>query len=164
MGELNYEEDVKIDQDALDVEWLGQASLGLKYGRNVAHWHHVVARLEEEKKTMRSELIMEANKHPEKCCGKEKPNAADIEAYYRSSENYQGVVSKLLDAQYEAEYAEVAKNEICYSRKSALENLVKLHGQMYFAGPKVPRNLSKEWEEAQRRKLSDQKVTMKRSK
>jgi hypothetical protein len=32
-----------------------------------------------------------------------------------------------------------------------LENLVQLHGQNYFAGPKVPRNLSKERDEKEER-------------
>jgi hypothetical protein len=47
--------------------------------------------------------------------------------------------------------AEVAKNEFSFTRKAALENLVQLHGQNYFAGPKVPRNLSKERDEKEER-------------
>ena len=31
-------------------------------------------------------------------------------------------------------------------RKDALENLVRLHGQQYFAGPKIPRDLPSEME------------------
>ena len=40
-------------------------------------------------------------------------------------------------------------------QKTALENLVKLHGQQYFAGPSVPRDLSKEWERHERQKSVD---------
>jgi hypothetical protein len=159
---MNYENDVEIDETALDVEWLDQAALGLKYGQHVAHLHKIMALAEEKKKTIRSELIMEANEHPEKCCRKEKPNANDIEAYYRNNEKYKAVVAELLDAQYEAEYAEVAKSEICFTRKAALENLVRLHAQMYFAGPKVPRDIHKEWE--QRQKKANENVTVRRRK
>jgi hypothetical protein len=150
MPELNYEEDIKIDEKALDVEWIEQSALGLRYGRNLANWHRKVALADERKKTKRSELIIEANKNPEKCCNKKSPNAADIEAYYRNHEEYKEAVKELIDAQYEAEYAEIAKNEICYTRKVALENLVRLHGQMYFAGPSMPRNLTEEWNKKQR--------------
>lgn len=162
MDEIDYERDISIDESALDVEWLEQAQLGLKYGRFIARLHKKVTLADEKKKTVRSELIMEANKFPVKCCGKDKPNAADIEAYYRNHPDYKEAVQNLIDAQYEAEYGEVAKNEICWTRKAALENLVKLHGQMYFAGPKVPRDLSKEFETRKKQELSNEKVTMKR--
>lgn len=157
---MNYEEDVRIDPDSLDVEWLGQAELGLKYGKHLARLHQIVSLAEEKKKTIRSGLILKANENPEQCCGKEKPNANDIEAYYRNHEDYKAAVAEYLDAQHEAEYAEVAKSEICFTRKAALENLVKLHGQMYFAGPHIPRNLSEEWNKKQ--KEVNEKIKMKR--
>ena len=46
----------------------------------------------------------------------------------------------------ELEYAELAFQEIAWTRKKSLENLVILHGQQYFAGPKMPRNISEERE------------------
>lgn len=162
--ELNYEEDIKIDEKALDVEWIEQSSLGLRYGKNLAFWHRKVALADEKKKTTRSELINEANKNPERCCNKKSPNAADIEAFYRNHEDYKKAVQELIDAQYEAEYAEIAKNEICYTRRTALENLVRLHGQMYFAGPSIPRDLSKEWEEKQKQRSANSKIQITRRK
>lgn len=142
--ELDYESDITIDETALDVEWLEQAPLALRYGRHVAAMRRRVNHLDEKKKVTRSELIRKANEDPRECCGKDKPNAADIEAYYRAQPEYQQVVNDLLDAQYELDYAEMAKNEIAFTRKAALENLVRLHGQQYFAGPSVPRDLAKE--------------------
>lgn len=156
--ELNYEQDMEIDVDALDIEWLEQASLAMKYGRHVSHLRRKVSQLEERKKTERSELIQEANEDPQGCCGKDKPNAADIEAYYRASTPYKNVVQQLLDAQYELSMAEVAFSEISRTRRTALENLVRLHGQQYFAGPKVPRDLSREWENRKKQKDADSTV------
>ena len=147
---MDYEKDISIDPDQLDIEWLEQASLALKYGQYVARLRLLTKQLEEKVKIVRSELIRQANENPEACCKKAKPNAADIEAYYRTNEDYKQEVKKLQEAQYELEFAEVAKNEICYTRKAALENLVVLYGQQYFAGPKMPRNLSKEWETKQK--------------
>lgn len=156
--ELNYEQDMEIDVDALDIEWLEQAQKAMKYGRHVSALRKKVAKLEERKKIERSELIREANEDPQGCCNKDKPNSADIEAYYRSSTPYQNVVDELINAQYELSMAEVALNEVSWTRKMALENLVRLHGQQYFAGPKVPRNLSKEWEDKKSQQQADRAV------
>jgi hypothetical protein len=142
MKELNYEEDVRIDEDSLDVECLDQAALALTYGKNWAELKRDVERAEEKLKIIRSELIREANEDPVECCGKDKPNAADIEAFYRNDPRHKKAKEVLIEANYELSYGEIAKNEICYTRKAMLEALIRLHGQMYFAGPSVPRDLS----------------------
>jgi len=157
--ELNYERDVEIDVDALDIEWLDQPRLAIKWGKEVSRLRRKVAQLEEKKKVERSELIREANEDPQGCCQKDKPNAADIEAYYRSSTAYQKAVDELLDAQYELSMAEIAYNEISWTRRMALENLVKLYGQQYFAGPRAPRDLGKEWENKKKQQQSDSTVS-----
>jgi hypothetical protein len=152
---INYEKDMEIEQDALDIEWLGQTALAMKYAKNLVHCHSKVRQLEEQKKTVRSELILLANKDPEKYLGKEKPNAADIEAFYRNSDEYKSVVEELNQALEDAEFAELAKNEISFTRKVALENLVRLHAAQYFAGPSVPRDLNKEWEKHTKQRNAD---------
>ena len=144
MSELNYEKDIRISEGDLDLEWLSQAELAMKYGRIWAAARKKLTLAEENIKVIRAELIAEANEDPKKCCKKEKPNAADIEAYYRTHPEHQQAKKEWVEAQYECNMAEVAKNEFSFTRKAALENLVQLHGQNYFAGPKVPRNLSKE--------------------
>ena len=147
---MNFEEDVKIDPDALDVMWLGQASLGLKYSKHAAQMKRVVMKAEERVKVVRAELIAEANANPVKLIGKEKPTAQDVESYYRTHQRHIDAKEEWLDATYESEYAQMAHMEISLSRKTALENLVKLHGMQYFAGPSAPRDISKEWENNQR--------------
>lgn len=139
--DLQYEKDIKIDESALDIEWLNQATLALQYGKHFANMKNKVRKLEERKKTVRSDLILDANEDPENTCGKSRPNANDIEAYYRQHPKYIEVVEQLNEAKHELDYAEIAKNEISFTRKAALENLVQLHGLGYFAGPKIARNL-----------------------
>lgn len=158
MTDFDYENDVSLDEDSLDVEWLEQAGLALKYGRHVADLRLEAKQLDERKKVVRSELIKEANAQPEACTGKVKPNAADIEAYYYRHPRYQETVNELLEKQHELELAEVAKNEIAFTRKAALENLVRLHGQQYFAGPSVPRDLSQERQKRAKQKNVDKNV------
>jgi hypothetical protein len=152
---INYEQDMRIDPDNLDVEWLEQAPLAMRYAKHLVHCHAKVRQLEEQKKTIRSELILQVNRDPEKYLDKEKPNAADIEAYYRNHSDYKDVIEELNKALEEAEYAELAKNEVSFTRKAALENLVKLFSAQYFSGPSIPRDLSKEWEKHEKQRNAD---------
>lgn len=147
---MNYEEDIRIDDSALDLEWLEQASLAMKYGRHYAICRKRLTEAEEKIKITRAELIAEANADPVGCCNKDKPNAADIEAYYRNNKRHKEAKENWVTAQFELDMAEIAKNEISYTRKVALENLVRLHGQQYFAGPKIPRDLN--WERQEHEK------------
>jgi len=149
---MNYKDDIRIDEMALEIEWLDQASLAMKYGRYYALARRRLIEAEEKVKVTRAELIAEANADPEGCCNKDKPNAADIEAYYRMHKRHKKAKEEWVTAQYEFDMAEAAKNEIGFTRKSALENLVRLHGQQYFAGPKIPRDIAWERQEKQKRR------------
>jgi len=143
--ELDYKKDMMIDFDNLDLEWIDQTELARKYAKHLAGVKREVGRLEEKKKTIRSVLIDQVNRDPLETTGKKSPNAADIEAAYRRDKEYQRTVEELLDAQEEAEYAEHVYNEISFTKKKALEQLVQLYISQYFAGPNVPRNLYEEY-------------------
>jgi hypothetical protein len=159
--ELNYENDIRIDENSLDIEWLEQANLAMEYGKNYARCRRVLTKASEKVKIVRAACIKEANENPGECCGKSKPNAADIEAYYRSQDSHKEAKKEWVDAQYELDMAEVAKNEISFTRKAALENLVKLHGQQYFAGPSMPRDINLEAKKRRDQKQSDSEVASK---
>ena len=160
--ELDYDKDIHIDETALDVECLEQSSLALKYIKNSMHLRKLEKRAHEKLKTIRSDLIHEVNEDPQGTVGKGKPNAADIEASYRRADTYKDAKKEWIEAEYEADYAELVQKEISYGRKKELENLVILHGQQYFAGPKVPRDLTTARED--RQKQSNQKVKIRRKK
>jgi len=158
---MNYERDMEIDETALDIEWLDQAELALKYGKIYASRKRDLAKAEERVKVIRAELIAEANSDPKHCCGKDKPNAADIEAYYRNNLSHKKAKEEWVRAQYELDMAEIAKNEVSFTRKAALENLVTLYVAGYFAGPKMPRNLVSERKKKRDQKISDAGVASK---
>ena len=122
--ELHYERDMKIDPEALDVEWLRQPELGRRYAKHVAKLKKAMRMAENKVKVVKAELVRECNESPVKCTGKEKPNLIDIESYYRTHRDHQQAKQEWIDATYEAEYAEMAQKEISYSRKASLENLV----------------------------------------
>ena len=147
---MDYEKDIRIDETALDVEWLTHSELALRYVKHAMYMRRIERKKHEVVKTLRADLINKVNEDPKRTTNKDKPNAADIEAYYRRDKKYKLAKEEWINAQYEADYAELVQKEISYGRKAALENLVTLHGQQYFAGPRVPRRLSEEREKHQR--------------
>lgn len=142
---MDYELDSQINETALDVEWLEQASLAIRYGRHWAECKEKFTQAEEKIKLVRSELIRDANNDPSICLGDGvNPTGPNIESYYRNHKKHIKAKEKWVKLGFEANVAEIAYKEISYTRKTALENLVKLHGQEYFAGPTIPRNLNEE--------------------
>lgn len=143
---MDYQKDVSIDESSLDLEWLDQPSLMMKYGSHRAGLIRELDQAEENIKIIRSDLIRKANLDPDKYLGEGiKPTAPVVEAFYRNNPKHKEAKQKYIDLQYEVNMAWVATNAID-AKKVSLENLVKLHGQQYFAGPKMPRDLRKERE------------------
>jgi len=149
--EINYEEDLKIDAEALDIEWLDQASKMMKYAELSARAEADAKRADEFVKTLRSELIKEAHEELDK------PTAMLVEAHYRTKKEYKNAKRQLIEATHEAEVLRQAVFAIS-ARRAALENLVKLHGQNYFAGPTEPRSLGVEIERRGVHNRASQKV------
>lgn len=154
---MSYSEDLKIDETSLDLEWLDQANLAMKYGKRFAFAKKRLTEADEKVKVIKAELISEANTNPMKCCKKDKPNAADIEAYYRTHRRHKEAKEEWITAQFECDMAEIAKNEVSFTRKAALEQLVTLYMGNYFAGPKVPRDLT--WERDQKSKKVNSRIS-----
>ena len=162
---LDYEVDMKIDPSALDVEWMEQSALAMKYNKYFAECEIAVMRADEKIKYVRSVLVDRVVNKPS-LAGVEKATAPTIEAYYRTHKKYLKAKEVWMDAVEELTMAKLAKNEIGFTRKAALENLVQLHGQNYFAGPSIPRNLREEMETKSKRsnKSISSKLKSKRTK
>lgn len=144
---LDYKKDMYIDHNSLEVEWKLQPELAIKYGD---HYADVLAKYdlaEENVKVIRSELTNEVWRNPKKCLGEGiTPTDKKVEAYYRTHKNHKKAKEKWLKFKHKLETASNAKWEIS-NRKAALENLVILHGQQYFAGPSIPHNFGKKIKE-----------------
>lgn len=149
---MDYEKEMEIDESALEQEWLDQTTLATKYGRNWAVCRQELTLAEENIKLVRSELIKEASEDPDHYLGADvKPTAPVVEAYYRNHTRHKEAKKDWVDAQFEANVAEIAYKEISYTRKAALENLVKLFMADYFAGPSTPKDITEEREERRKR-------------
>lgn len=141
--DLNYEADVKIDIHALDVEWVNQPVLMRKYTELAAKlgWERDVAK--EYLAQLKADLEMKIRSNPDKYGLTSKVTEAGIASTILLQKSYQAAVQKLINAEYEFKTAQGVVQAFD-QRRSALENLVKLLGQGYFAGPKAPRDLSPE--------------------
>lgn len=156
MSKLDYEMDVTPDESALDVEWLTQPALAAKYGRIAAQAKDRMDRAKERLDLEKATLDKKIRDVPEDF-DISKPTEAVVQNTIIRQSSYQEALSEYLDEKHEYDMAMVAVRAV-ETKKSALENLVKLHGMSYFAGPSIPRDLTKEWENSQRVKKTDEGV------
>jgi len=161
---MNYETDIRIDPDSLDVEWLNQPTLVMKYSREVAQLKRELELAKERLDLTKAEIDKDVRTHPDKY-KLDKVTEKAIDSITLDDPEFKKDNKTLIDTRYDLDIAQAALNAIS-QRKDALENLVRLHGMQYFAGPKVPRELSKEWEKKQTQQNVNKEVkqSMTRSK
>lgn len=138
----DFNKDIAINPEELDLEWLRQPQLYAKYAARVANANANAKRADEKVKVVRSELIIEAQEKLQKA------TAQTIEAYYRTHPRHIEAKQEWLEASYEAEMLQNSMWAL-NNRKDALENLVKLHMAQYFSGPSMPRDLGARWKEVE---------------
>lgn len=141
---MSYADDVDIDPDSLDVEWLNHPRLMMRYCRKSAEAHREMDLAKECLDLARATLNQAIRTDP-KAYGitAEKVTEASINAAILMHADYQAASTVFINSKFENDVAAAAVRAFDH-RKSALENLVRLHGQAYFAGPSVPRNLHDE--------------------
>jgi hypothetical protein len=154
---MKFEEDIRIDEDALDIEWLNQPRLMLKYSKISAEAKMEMLLRKENLDLVKADLDKEIRSDPEKF-GIVKITETAVSNTIISHKLYKEANTAYLQAQYEADIAKGAVSAVEH-KKDALENLVRLFGQNYFAGPQVPRDLSYEWQQTQKQKTTNESVS-----
>jgi len=142
-----FEKEKSIDPQQLDLECVRQTDLFFKY----AH-QSVDAQVEVDRAKMRLEVVeagleLAIRKDPEQF-GLIKPTESAIKAAVRLDNKYSNALERYINAKREAKLLEIAVDTMD-QKKRMLENLITLHGQQYFAGPSVPRDLVAAWKEGQ---------------
>jgi hypothetical protein len=161
-SDLDYLGDVYIDESALDTEWLMQPTLMVRYCSHSAACKQEVDAAKEQLEICKAKLDRQIRTNPEEYGLKKITEGAVSSAIVENAE-HQECQQEYIEAKYEYERAVAAVRAID-QKKTALENLVRLHSASYFAGPSVPRDLSKEWEAKERSKKADNKVKISRRK
>lgn len=140
--QLDYERDIRIEPHALDKEWLDAASVYMRYSRALADKRDELARAEQLADVERAEADKRAR---QRHTGDEKkPTEAVINSEVLTDDKLKAAQDKLLDLKHEVDILQGAVRAFDH-RKAALENLVTLHGQQYFAGPVVPHDIGREF-------------------
>lgn len=152
----DYDMDLQIDPTALDVEWLEQPRLFMKYAEAAAQAKKEVDQLKEALDVVKAQADHAIREKPEKY-GVVKVTEATVMAAVTQEKNVRQSLANLIDARYELEILNGAVRAF-EQRKTALENMVRLHGASYFAGPTVPRDIEAEIVKHAETKASDAKV------
>lgn len=134
---FDYESDMKIDCDALDIEWLQQPKLYMKWAELSAKADAEVRRAKENLKIVDAGVDKEVREFMTKVTD------SLIKAEVERDPSHQQAVHELNTALYNADICSAAVKAV-EQKKYSLENAVKLWIGSYFAGPKEPRNISKE--------------------
>jgi hypothetical protein len=142
---LNYAKDVEIDCDQLDLELLEQAALFMKYGMNAARQRKYLDIVKEKLDLVKAELDQKIRTFPSNY-KIDKVTEAVVSSTIIQQDEFKEANKEYIEAKYTLDVAQVAVSAM-NQRKSVLEDLVKLHGMQYFAGPRIPRDLRQKREE-----------------
>lgn len=157
---MSLKDDIRIDESAIDIEILQQSELMLEYLHIEADARNDLDRAEDELDVISVELDRDIRRNPEKY-EVEKITEPVVSATIKLQKKYSKAHDKALNCKHEYNSAKSAVRAI-EVKKTMLENLVKLHGQSYFAGPSVPRDLQAE--NAKKQRKSNEKIKLKRNK
>ena len=138
MTEINIKKDFEIEPDALDIEWLKQPRLRLKYADLSAETRKKSRDLKQRVKQVKAEISKEVRARG----GKITDSLLDMEV--ELDLRYQQAVTELSQAMYEDDVIS-GRLQAVDDKKYSLQDLVKQWIGNYFAGPKEPRDLKKEF-------------------
>lgn len=153
---FNVDRDLHIDESALDVEWLQQPRLFMKYASAAADKRRSLDKAKEKLDLVKANLDSSIRKNPAEYDIVKVTEATVSNAIIKEDE-YQDATVDYIHAKQEYELTQAAVRAMD-QRKTALEDLVRLHGQQYFAGPREPRDLPEEVKK-QRREEAQQQVS-----
>ncbi|MBN2570509.1 MAG: hypothetical protein JXA68_00155 [Ignavibacteriales bacterium] len=136
---MNYEQDMYIDEDFLDMEFLDQPSLMVKYSTMLADAKRERDLAKEALDLKKAEIDRDVRNNPDNYDLAKITETAILNVIL-SDDTYKEANKIYNDANYEVNVLQGVVSAIEH-RKSALENLVKLYGQNYFAGPSIPHDL-----------------------
>lgn len=139
---MDYAKEIVIDEQALDIEWLQQSTKMLQVTEHQAKCRYEMDIAAQDLDVVKADLDKDIRTNPGNY-DIVKITETVVTNTIITQPEYEEANLILLKARYEHEVAKGAVTAFA-QRKDSLENLVRLHGQNYFAGPSIPRNLREE--------------------
>lgn len=150
-NELQFEEDIKIDKYALDTEWEHQAEIYKRYSDAWANAYAEMELAKEARDLKEADLDAYIRTNAEAIYPGARMTEAAIKNWVRSHEEYLAYSRDYIEAVRTMNILAGAKTAFEH-RKRALESLVQLHGQQYFAKPTIPHRVEEAVTEERRSK------------
>jgi hypothetical protein len=144
---------VTIDESRLDQEWLRQPALFHKYARKLADAKADLAEADVALDVVRAELSNNIRNDPAKF-GLSKITDKVVETAILAQKGYLQALRELNRHKHRVDVYQAAVSALDH-RKRALENLVTLHGQDYFATPRLSKKAAEATQDGFKRKLRD---------
>lgn len=155
MDQSEFERDLAIDPEALDVECLRQADAFYRWAQRAIDARGKVDRLKLRLETVKASLALRCRKKPEDFDLEGRVTEASVEAAVATHEKHLAAAQALHEARSDSAMLDRAVDAM-EQRKRMLELLVTLHGQSYFASPSAPRDLGRAYLDQQ--KASEDRV------
>lgn len=148
-----FQRDKEIDPGRLDVECVKQADLFFKWAQAAVDASFDVDRAKLHLDVVKAKLDLECRKDPASF-GLAKSTESAVDAAVKTHDDYKEAYEEFIEARKNSKLLDAAVTTM-EQKKRMLEVLITLHGQQYFAGPSVPRDLVADWKEHQERVGSD---------
>jgi len=148
MDPNEFREDKEIDPSQLDVECVRLGERTYKWAQAAIEAEKVEEEAKFKMGLAEARLEIECRKNPENF-GLTRVTDASVKAAVLSHPDVSAAFKKWLDAKRNHKLLQAAVR-VMDTKKRMLQGLITLHGQQYFAGPSVPRDLVAEWLESQK--------------
>jgi len=152
-----FESDKVIDPSRLDYECVRQPEVFFKYAQKAIKAAENADKAKLRMDVIKGTLEIDCRQHPDKY-GLVKSTDNGVNSAVTIHPKYQKALSEYLEARRELKLMDAAVNAM-EQKKRMLEVLVTLHGQQYFAGASVPRDLVSDYYEA-RGRVSEEVTTL----
>lgn len=156
MERNEFEQDLAIDPNELDVQAAMQGELFFKWAEKSVNAVKKQDAAKFRLEVLGAKLSNKARKDPASF-GLDKVTDKAIDMAVKISAEYQEAQEEWFSAKSNADMLKEAVKAM-EQKKRMLEVLITLHGQQYFAGPAVPRNLVEAWND----KKSDRSENVKK--
>ena len=133
---VDYSNDLLVDRDTLDISWEKHPMMCFAYSVALAEARQKVNNLKREHKIMLAETILDVKQNPRDYDLPLKPTVDQVKSAAECDVQCEGLWISLVDAEHESDLLAAAVKSLD-SKKSAMESLVKLHGQSYFSNPQT---------------------------
>lgn len=139
---FDYMNELKIDHNALDVEWFDQPALFMKYARASVQTRTDLDLAKQKLEVVKANVETDVRRNPSAYIGSDSKKLTEsfIQAVVCTHDDVQQAEEVVIEARHLCDlFAMMVK--AFDQRKYALQMAVTLFGQKYFAGPIEPRDL-----------------------